>query len=129
MAVVTIYSEGELQYVVLPSREVLSKHPDDIAVSINDAEQSSFWLNETRKRTIQEEGTQFFKQHADKLDTSLSMEDSDGKMSDGFFLYLAFRRFQNQQNQSYFINDDDVGNLLKPDPTTKKNLSKSRIKM
>ena len=60
MAVVTIYSEGDLQYVVLPSREVLSKHPDGIAVSITNSEQSSFWLNETRKRTIQEEGTQFF---------------------------------------------------------------------
>jgi len=115
MAVVTIYNQGQLEYVVLPSREVLSKHPDDIALSIHKAEQSSFWRDKKRKQIIQAEGTQFFKRDADTLDTAFSMEDSNGKMSAGFFLYLVFRRFQNQQVQAHFINDDEVDNLLKPD--------------
>ena len=120
MAVVTIYSQGNLQYVVLPSREVLSKYPDDVALSIHKAEQSSFWRDKRMKQVIQLEGTEFFEHHADKLDTAFSMEDSNGKMSEGFFLYLAFRRFQNQKVQAYFINDDEVENLLKPDSTVKK---------
>ena len=57
MAVVTIYSQGNLQYVVLPSREVLSKYPDDVALSIHKAEQSSFWRDKRMKQVIQLEGT------------------------------------------------------------------------
>jgi DNA topoisomerase-1 len=120
MAVVTIYNQGQLEYVVLPNREVLAKYPDDIALSIHKAEQSSFWRDKKRKQFLQAEGTEFFKRHADTLDTSFSMEDSNGKMSAGFFLYLAFRRFQNQKVQAHFINDDEVDNLLKPDDTAKK---------
>ena len=127
MAVVTIYNQGNLQYVVLPTREVLSKYPDDIALSIHKAEQSPFWRDKKRKQFLQVEGTQFFKRHADKLDTSFSMEDSNGKMSAGFFLYLAFRRFQNQQVQAHFINDDEVDNLLKPDDTAKKGDDLSKL--
>ena len=127
MAVVTIYNQGNLQYVVLPTREVLSKYPDDIALSIHKAEQSPFWRDKKRKQFLQVEGTQFFKRNADKLDTSFSMEDSNGKMSAGFFLYLAFRRFQNQQVQAHFINDDEVDNLLKPDDTAKKGDDLSKL--
>ena len=127
MAVVTIYNQGNLQYVVLPTREVLSKYPDDIALSIHKAEQSPFWSDKKRKQFLQVEGTQFFKRNADKLDTSFSMEDSNGKMSAGFFLYLAFRRFQNQQVQAHFINDDEVDNLLKPDDTAKKGDDLSKL--
>jgi len=105
----------KLEYVVLPTREVLSKYPDDTALSIHKAEQSSFWRDKKKKQFLQAEGTQFFKRNADALDTSFSMEDSNGKMSAGFFLYLAYRRFQNQQVQAHFINDDEADNLLKPD--------------
>jgi len=117
MSVVTIYNQGKLQYVVLPSREVVSRYPDDDARSIQNAEQSPLWSNKEIRKRIQAEGTKFFKYNADKLDKSLSMDDSNGKMSDGFFLYLAYKRFQNQQSQAYFIKDEDVNNLLRSPST------------
>ena len=111
MPAVTIYNQKDLAYVVLPSRKILSKEPDDIAHSIYKAEKHVSWLDKNLRERLQANGDAFFKEHSKQLGTELSMSDEDGKMSDGFFLYQTYTRFQNPMYRAYFIPDSQVNKL------------------
>jgi len=113
VAAVTIYKDNNLEYIVLPQRKVLAKTAyGDLHNSLTVTEKSAFWQNKGLRERIKKSGDRFFKAHSKELD-SLDMGNSDGSMSDGFFLYLTYSRFQNQQYTAYFINDKELNQLTK----------------
>ena len=113
MAAVTIYKDNNLEYIVLPQRKVLAKTDyGDLHNSLTITEKSAFWQNKGLRERIKKSGDRFFKVHSKELD-SLDMGSSDGSMSDGFFLYLTYYRFQNQQYTAYFINDRELNQLTR----------------
>lgn len=124
MPAVTIYNQKDLAYIVLPSRKILSKEPDEIARSIYKAEKHVSWVDDGLRERLQTRGEAFFKEHTKQLGTELSMADDDGKMSDGFFLYQTYTRFQNQAYRAYFITDEEVAKLTKKKSAPDNNLAK-----
>jgi len=113
VAAVTIYKDSNLEYIVLPQRKVLAKTEyGGLHNSLIVTEKSAFWQNKGLRERIKKSGDRFFKIHSKALD-SLDMGVSGDSMSDGFFLYLTYSRFQNQQYTAYFINDKELNQLTK----------------
>lgn len=124
MPAVTIYNQKDLAYVVLPSRKILSKEPDEIARSISKAENHISWIDQSLRERLQTSGEVFFKEHEKQLGSDLSMGNDDGKMSDGFFLYQTYTRFQNPIFRAYFITDEEVAKLTNSNIQKSADLSK-----
>jgi len=120
MPAVFIYHQRKLEYVVLPNRHIFNNKDRDLIGPIRAAERHPFWKNPAHRDPFLKEGEHFFKSNEEYLGSLISMADVDGKMSPGFFLYLTFRRFQNQQYQASIVNNSDLINAL-----DKKSLQKS----
>ena len=123
MPAVLIYSQKNLEYIVLPNRRILSKEKD-LVRPIANADKHVFWTDLEHRKHIQKEGKRFFKQHEDYLGTPPSMDDVDGKMSPGFFLYLTFLRFQGQVYQASIVRNSDINKLTKEKSEFNDNLAK-----
>ena len=119
MPAVLIYNQKNLEYVVLPNRRIFGTNKD-LVEPITAAERHPLWKSPEHRKRLQREGERFFKVHKEKLGTSLNMNTDGDKMSPGFFLYLTFCRFQNQQYQASIIPMSELPNVL-----GKKNLRKS----
>lgn len=122
MAAVAIYAHKKLELIVLPNRKILSrgKAISKMASSIHQAEKSPYWKNKQIRNHIRVSGFNFYKE----IDMGMEMDDDDSEMSDSFFLYLAFHRFQNQAYQARFIPDEMVKDLLDKSNSQSNNLSK-----
>ena len=120
MPAVFIYHQRKLEYVVLPNRHIFNNKDRDLIGPIRAAERHPFWNNPAQRNPFLKEGEDFFKSNEEYLGSRISMADIDGKMSPGFFLYLTFRRFQNQLYQASIVNNSDLINAL-----DKKSLQKS----
>jgi len=120
MPAVFIYHQRKLEYVVLPNRSIFSNTDQDLIGPIIAAERHPFWKSTVERNNLLKEGEHFFKLNEDYLGSHISMDDIEGQMSQGFFLYLTFRRFQNQQYQASIVNNSDLLKVL-----DKKNLQKS----
>ena len=120
MPAVFIYHQRKLEYVVFPNRHIFNNKDRDLIGPIRAAERHPFWKNPAQRNPFLKEGERFFKSNEEYLGSRISMADVDDKMSPGFFLYLTFRRFQNQQYQASIVNDSDLVNAL-----DKKSLQKS----
>jgi len=119
MPAVLIYNQKNLEYIVLPNRQIFGTNKD-LVEPITAAERHPLWKSPEHRKRLQREGERFFKTHEEKLGTSLNMNTDGDKMSPGFFLYLTFCRFQNQQYQASIIPMSELSNVL-----GKKNLQKS----
>lgn len=109
MPAVLIYYQRKVEYIVFPNRQIFidTDHPDLIG-PISAAERHPLWKDRASRDHLIEEGERFFESNEDYLGSLISMADVDGKMSQGFFLYLTFCRFQNQQYQASIVNDLDL---------------------
>jgi len=123
MPAVLIYSQKNLEYIVLPNRRILSKEKD-LVRPIANADKHVFWIDLEHRKHVQKEGERFFKQHQDYLGSPPSMDDVDGKMSPGFFLYLTFLRFQGQVYQASIVRNSDINKLTKEKSEFNDNLAK-----
>jgi DNA topoisomerase IB len=123
MPAVLIYSQKNLEYIVLSNRRIFSKDKD-LVRPIANADKHVFWTDLEHRKHIQKEGERFFKQHEDYLGTPPSMDDVDGKMSPGFFLYLTFLRFQGQVYQASIVRNSDINKLTKEKSEFNDNLAK-----
>ena len=109
MPAVFIYHQRKLEYVVLPNRRIfIDTDQPDLIGPIRAAERHPFWNNPAQRNPFLKEGEDFFKSNEEYLGSLISMADVDGKMSQGFFLYLTFRRFQNQLYQASIVNNSDL---------------------
>ena len=126
MPAVLIYSQKNLEYIVLPNRRILSKEKD-LVRPIANADKHVFWTDLEHRKHVQKEGERFFKQHQDYLGSPPSMDDVDGKMSPGFFLYLTFLRFQGQVYQASIVRNSDINKLTKEKSESNDNLAKLLI--
>jgi len=124
MSAVLIYHQNDLKYIVLPNRHILVDDRKDLIGTILSVERHPFWRSPKERKGFYEQGAQFFKRHEDYLGSRLSMDDVDGKMSPGFFLYLTFNRFQNQLYQATMVNKSDLIKVVKH-KLEKNNLQKS----
>ena len=124
MPAVLIYHQKNLEYIVLPSRRILAKGKALIG-TIRDVERHPFWSDSEERKAFYEKGAQFFKLHENYLGSLLSMDDANGKMSSGFFLYLTFNRFQNQQYQAVMVNKSDLIKVVHTQKLEKNNIQKS----
>ena len=123
MPAVLIYSQKNLEYIVLSNRRIFSKDKD-LVRPISNADKHVLWTDLANRKHIQKEGEHFFKQHQDYLGTPPSMDDVDGKMSPGFFLYLTFLRFQGQVYQASIVRNSDINKLTKEKSEFNDNLAK-----
>ena len=118
MPSVLIYSQGNLEYVVMPNRMIFAKSKDLVPV-IRNVDEHQYWTDESMRTHIQKEGEKFFKEYEEQLGKPPSLEAVKGKMSPGFFTYLTYRRFQNQLYQASMIKTADLAEALKKDDIKK----------
>ena len=111
MPAVLIYNQKNLEYVVLSNRRIFGTNKD-LVEPITAAERHPLWTRPELRKSLQREGERFFKTHEEKLGTSLNMNTDGDKMSPGFFLYLTFCRFQNQQYQASIIPLSDLPSVV-----------------
>jgi len=123
MPAVLIYSQKNLEYIVLSNRRIFSKEKD-LVRPIANADRHAYWTDLENRKHIQKEGERFFKEHEEYLGTPPSMDDVDGKMSPGFFLYLTFLRFQGQVYQASIVRNSDINKLTKEKSEFNDNLAK-----
>ena len=123
MPAVLIYNQKNLEYIVLPNRRIFSKDKD-LVRPITNADNHILWTDPENRKRIQDEGTRFFKRYEDYLGSPLNMDDVDGKMSQGFFVYLTFLRFQNQAYQASIVRNSDINKLTDKKSESDDNLAK-----